>query len=215
MPSKTKLLVRFLLPTGAEFLAYSIMSLAFLLLCNLWGLIQVLTGDTTLNALQVSSALTTYEEQFDTIFSTPFFASASTFIVWAIVGCFAYMVAYILKSYLGRIYQEKQDSQNVQPRYLQPEQQRKGYWKSVASHNIFFACTILVTIVFLILALGTLIPQCTTLFSSGLASWFSWQSLVAFMGSTLGMVVLVQITRILFRLIHNSWKIYFATEDQG
>lgn len=210
MPSKAALLVHFLLPSKVELLAYIIISTVFLMLCNLWAFIGVLTGDTSLSSIQVSSALTTYKEQFDALFSAPFFAAASTFIVWAIIGCVAYMVAYVIKSYLGRMYEEKHASGNVQPRYIQSNQ---GYWKSAASHNIFFFCTILVTIVFLVVTLGTFAPGCITLFNDGLASWFSWQSIAAFAGSIVGLVVLIQITRILFRLIHNSWKIYFATEE--
>lgn len=209
MPSKTSLLAHFLLPSWMEFLAYTIISFVFLVACNLWALLQVLTGDASLSSLQVSNALTTYKERFDSIFNTPVFASASTFLFWGIIGCVAYMVAFVLKSYLERMYEEKQASHNIQPRYIKGG----GYWKSVAGHNIFFACTVLVTIAFLIVSLGIFVPQSITLFSRGLASWFSWQSIIAFLGSTLALVLLIQVGRILSHLIHSSWKIYFATED--
>jgi hypothetical protein len=206
-PSKTRLILQFLLPTPAEFLVYTIISAALLCVLNLWVIIGIISGDPTENGFHIASILSSYSDRINSIFSGGFWASASLIILWGLLGCVAYMGAWVVKSYFSRVYEDVAAQQNIQP-----TSEKAEYWKSVASHNIFFACTIFVAAAYLVACFSFLIPKCLSLFTNGLESWFEWQTAVALVVSTLGLVVLFQIARILFRLIHNSWKIYFATE---
>lgn len=205
-PSRAKLLWRFFIPTLPELLTYTLIATVLLCLVNLWGIIGLITGDTNITAVHISEALQAYNEQIDAIFNQSFLAHASLIIVWGIVGCIAYMIAWVAKGYFTHLYEDVEASHDIRPRATQ----NTNYWQSVIGHNIFFGCTVFVALAYAIVCLSAFIPACLQLFSHSLESWFTWQSLAGCLGSIFGLVLLFQVGRILGRLIHNSWKIFFS-----
>lgn len=192
----------------AEFFGLMIMSLLVLLAANASTVYNLIVGNAAYTSYDLNELLAERFPLADQLLSAPFAGKLTQLLFWALIGSVVYMIVWLIRNYSLRIFEDIDASH-----FVSSNNTKKGYLESSIAHHVFFACTIFFSLAYLVLSIYRFIPYSATLFNRVLADLTNpinyFLALLAICLTSVTLYILV----ILWRLLRNSWRIYFTATE--
>ncbi|MEO5627980.1 MAG: hypothetical protein ABIQ89_03760 [Candidatus Saccharimonadales bacterium] len=194
----------FLLPSSTELVMLLVVSLIGLMLLNYSTVWQLVTDSSKLAAQTAGQSVQPQLDAISNFFRKDIFAQATVFLIWAMVGCIAYVIIGGLQHFFWRVKTEVDEGGYVKNTSTQK------YWYARLAQYLYFLAASFLFVAFTVIFLTNLLPVCVELAETTIRSFKDLSSYShLLLGSLLMMLGLYALTR-LWKTVRYSFRVTFA-----
>jgi hypothetical protein len=196
----------FFVPSWAEVGLYLLISFVTILVFNtetIWGLINSSSPDEILSA---ADAITQQLNNFETFSIYDLLGQLTGFVVWGIIGSFAYLIVWVIQHFYFRARIDAQEQNYIK------SQTKASYWDSSLAQ---LALLVTATLVFVagLISLFLLVPLMASLGRAVLVEPTDASSYLYLLLGTFVGAFAAYLTIRLYRIMKYAFASYFATTD--
>lgn len=192
-------------PDWLEILLYSISSAVILCILNY----QVFLNNVSTSSEVTEDALNNYLHsklnRVSTFSGSLFQGRLANMLFWAFVGCLIYMVVWTLQNFVINIRNDVKAAEFVG--FENQSSRRRAYWDSVISSKVFFGCSLIALIIYVIALDRFLMPIASKAFGLAISTGFMFpRTIIEIVLSVLGAAILLFALVLLLRVVIRTWR---------
>lgn len=151
----------FIVPSWEECLLLVVLSLAIIMLFDLKVIWDVLTNHANLQPGDTVGVFQTQLDYFTALFQNELFGQLAVWLAWGLIGSVVYMGIWAAEHFY---FQVREDVQGEE--YVRGGSSLQQYWRSRASHYLFFFCASFVLLLAVVFFALVLLPFATGMVES-------------------------------------------------
>lgn len=192
----------FFIPSWAEASLYVLLSAIVLSALNSGSIIKTLSNSYISSPHALEANFSTLFDGFSKAFSGALGGRLGQILLWSFVGALAYILLWLAKNIINSF-----ENDIISDHYLHPANyNRTGYWGSSLSVKVFLAAIVLISAVWILIAISAVLPSLAALAGSAIYKFHS-VSVIYIIFAVIGGAMVFYISMLLIRLVSHLWKL--------